>query len=31
MPEEFLFACFDKNLIQAAQMEGLETLPADLE
>ncbi len=31
VPEQFLFACFDKNLIQAAQLEGLQTLPADLE
>jgi len=28
--EHFLFACFDKNLIQAGQMEGLKTLPTNL-
>ncbi len=31
VPEQFLFACFDRNLIQAAQVEGLETLPTNLE
>ncbi len=31
VPEHFLFACFDKRLIQGAQMEGLETLPENLE
>jgi len=31
IPEQFLFACFDKTLSQAAQMEGLKTLPTDLE
>lgn len=29
--EDFLFACFDKMLVQAAEMEGLKTLPTDLE
>ena len=28
LQEEFLFACYDQKLLQAAQMEGLETLPA---
>ena len=27
LPEEYLFACFDKKLLQAAQMAGLKTLP----
>jgi predicted nucleic acid-binding protein len=32
IPEEFLFVCYDKKLLQAAQTAGLETLPriADL-
>ncbi len=30
-PEQFLFACFDKTVNQAAQIEGLKTLPTDLE
>jgi predicted nucleic acid-binding protein len=29
IPEDFLFACFDHNLSQAAQMEGLEIFPPD--
>ena len=28
IPEDFWFACFDRILLQAAQGEGLETLPA---
>ena len=28
IPEDFHFACFDRILLQAAQGEGLETLPA---
>ena len=31
LSEDFLFACFDRKLIQAAQMEGLETLPKSIE
>jgi predicted nucleic acid-binding protein len=31
LPEEFLFACYDQKLLQAAQMEGLETLPAHID
>jgi predicted nucleic acid-binding protein len=31
LSEDFLFVCFDRNLIQAAQMEGLETLPKNIE
>ncbi len=27
LPEEFLFACFDNQLLQAAQTAGLQTLP----
>lgn len=27
LPEEYLFACFDKKLLRAAQMAGLKTLP----
>jgi len=27
LPEEFLFACYDNNLLQAAQTAGLKTLP----
>jgi predicted nucleic acid-binding protein len=27
LPEEFLFACYDFKLLQAAQMENLKTLP----
>jgi len=30
VPEHFVFACFDRMLIQAAQTEGLKTLPTDL-
>lgn len=30
IPEHFVFACFDRMLIQAAQTEGLKTLPTDL-
>ena len=29
--KEFLFACYDQKLLQAAQMEGLETLPARID
>lgn len=28
LPENFLFACYDNQLLQAAQMAGLQTLPA---
>jgi len=28
LPENFLFACYDNPLLQAAQMAGLQTLPA---
>jgi len=28
LPEKFLFACYDNNLLQAAQSAGLQTLPA---
>ena len=27
LSEDFFFACFDRKLLQAAEMEGLETLP----
>jgi predicted nucleic acid-binding protein len=27
LPEDFLFACFDRRLTHAAQVEGLETFP----
>jgi predicted nucleic acid-binding protein len=27
LPEKFLFACYDNNLLQAAQSAGLQTLP----
>ena len=27
LPEKFLFSCYDKRLLRAAQMAGLETLP----
>jgi hypothetical protein len=27
IPEEFLFACYDKRLLQAAKMAGLQTSP----
>jgi predicted nucleic acid-binding protein len=27
LPEKFLFACYDNNLVQAAQSAGLQTLP----
>jgi predicted nucleic acid-binding protein len=31
IPEDFLFACFDRRLIKVAQMESLNTLPAKIE
>jgi predicted nucleic acid-binding protein len=31
LSEDFLFACFDRNLLHAAHMEGLETLPKSIE
>lgn len=31
LSEDFLFACFDRKLLQAAQMEGLDTLPKSVE
>jgi len=31
LSEDFLFACFDRKLIHAAHMEGLETLPKSIE
>ena len=30
IPENFLFACFDRKMVQAANREGMETYPADL-
>ena len=30
LPEEFLFACYDKNLLRAAHKTGLKTLPASV-
>lgn len=31
VPENFLFACFDKRLLKAAITEGLKTFPAEIE
>ena len=31
LSEDFLFACFDRKLIHAAHMEGLETFPKSIE
>ena len=30
LPDDFLFACFDRKLLRAAKAEGLETLPSEL-